>query len=124
MAADTFLVCLETIHGPPPTCPVTRGSLFQRSGRAAVISPAGTCSVPLKMSFAYQVGPGISRILSLSPPYFVANEAVKTLSGGTTPLLISGSSSVAMRVQWTSAELILTVFAATTWERGHLSAQR
>src|SRR5579885_2238385 len=107
-----------------PTFPVTSGSLFQRSGNAAVISPAGTWSVPLKMSFAYQTGPGMSRILSLSPPYFVAKSAVNTLSFDTTPLLISGSRSCAIRVQWTSAALILTVFGAITCEIGHLSAHR
>src|SRR5437870_31075 len=32
IAAATFFVCLDTIHGPPPTWPVTTGSLFQRSG--------------------------------------------------------------------------------------------
>src|SRR5579885_2814734 len=124
IAAAAFFVCLETIHGPPPTWPVTSGSLFQRSGNAAVISPAGTWSVPLKMSFAYQTGPGMSRILSLSPPYFVAKSAVNTLSFDTTPLLISGSRSCAIRVQWTSAALILTVFGAITCEIGHLSAHR
>ena len=124
IAAAVFFVCLETTHGPPPTWPVTSGSLFQRRGSAAVSSPAGTCSVPLKMSFAYHTGPGMSRILSLSPPHFVAKSAVKTLSGGTTPLLISGSSRFAMRVQCTSPELIRTVFGATTCEIGHLSAHR
>ena len=79
-----FSVCFETTHGPPPTWPVTSGSLFQRRGIAAVSSPAGTCSVPLKMSCAYHVGPGIIRILSLAPPHFLAKSAVKTLSGGTT----------------------------------------
>ena len=76
------------------------------------------------MSFAYHTGPGISRILSLSPPHFVAKSAVKTLSGGTTPLLISGSSRLAMRVQCTSPELIRTVFGAITCETGHWSAHR
>ena len=75
MAAARFFVCFETTHGPPPTWPVVGGSLFQRSGIAVVISPAGTFSVPPKMSFAYQVGPGMSRILSLSPPYFWAKRA-------------------------------------------------
>src|SRR6476646_3000375 len=72
IAAAGFFVCLETTHGPPPTWPVVGGSLFQRSGIAAVISPAGIFSVPPKMSFAYQVGPGMSRTLSLSPPYAFA----------------------------------------------------
>ena len=76
------------------------------------------------MSLAYQTGPGMSRILSLAPPHFVAKSAVKTLSGGTTPLLISGSSRFAMRVQCTSLALILTVFGPTTCEIGHLSAHR
>src|SRR4029079_8751662 len=98
IAAATSLLCFETIHGPPPTWPVVGASLFHRSGMAAVISPAGTFSVPPKMSFAYQVGPGMSRILSVSPPYFWANDGVKTLSGGTTPLLINGSRSCAIRV--------------------------
>ena len=76
------------------------------------------------MSFAYHTGPGMSRILSLSPPHFVAKSAVKTLSGGTTPLLISGSSKFAMRVQCTSVALIRTVFGAITCEIGHWSAHR
>ena len=76
------------------------------------------------MSFAYQTGPGIIRILSSAPPHFLAKSAVKTLSGGTTPLLISGSSRLAMRVQCTSAALILTVFGPVTCESGHLSAHR
>ena len=103
---------------------VTSGSLPQRSGSDAVISPAGTLSVPPKMSFAYHTGPGMSRILSLSPPHFVAKSAVKTLSAGTVPFLISGSSRLAIRVQWMSPELIRTVFVAITCEIGHLSAQR
>ena len=124
IAAAWFFVCLDTIHGPPPTWPVTSGSLFHWSGSAAVISPAGTFRVPLKMSFAYHTGPGMSRILSLAPPYFVAKSAVKTLSFETTPLLTSGSSRLAMRVQCTSLALIFTVFVPTTCEIGHLSAQR
>ena len=76
------------------------------------------------MSFAYHTGPGMSRILSVAPPHFWAKSAVKTLSGGTTPLLISGSSRFAIRVQCTSLALIRTVFAATTCEIGHLSGHR
>src|SRR5581483_11147830 len=48
MAAGMFFECLDTIHGPPPTWPGTSGSLFHRSGSAAVNSPAGTFSVPPK----------------------------------------------------------------------------
>src|SRR5689334_13682284 len=68
IAAARFFVCLEMTQGPPPTWPVVGGSLFHRSGSVAVISPAGIFSVPPKMSFAYQVGPGMSSTLSSTPP--------------------------------------------------------
>ena len=98
------------IHGPPPTWPVVIGdSPFHCSGIAAVICPAGICSVPLKTSFAYQVGPGIIRTFGSSPPYFLAKSGVKMLTGGAVPFLISGSSRLAIRVQCESAELMRTL---------------
>src|SRR5580765_1125284 len=99
MAAARFFVCLETTHGPPPTWPVVGGSLPQRSGIAAVISPAGIFSVPPKMSFAYQVGPGMSSTLSSDPPYAFAKSGEKMVVVATDLFAISGSSRVAMRVQ-------------------------
>jgi len=56
------------------------GRLVVCATYSATSSPAGTCSVPLKMSFAYHTGPGMSRILSLSPPYFFAKLAEKIVS--------------------------------------------
>ena len=95
------------IHGPPPTWPVVIGVSFSHcSGAAAVICPAGMCSVWSNRACAYQAGPGIRSTLSFAPPYFWAKSGVKTLSGGTEPFLISGSSMVATRVQCESAELI------------------
>ena len=90
------------IHGPPPTWPVVTGSLFHCSGAAAVICPAGMCSVSRKREVAYQLGPGIIRTLSSAPPYFLAKSGVNTLSGGSAPFLISGSSRLAISVQCVS----------------------
>ena len=86
--------------------------------------PAGIFSVPLKTSFAYQVGPGIIRTLGSAPPYFWANAGVKMFSGGVVLFLISGSSRLAMRVQCESAELMRTLPFFCTWLSGHLSAHR
>ena len=82
-----------------------------------MISPAGIPSVPVAKTevdapAAYQVGPGIIRILSLAPPYLATKDGVKMLSFETEPFLSSGSSSFAMRVQCTSDASILTVFDA------------
>ena len=76
------------------------------------------------MSFAYQVGPGMSRILSLAPPYAFAKSGENTVTGDTDLFAISGSSRLAMRVQWMSAELMRTVFGATTCEIGQRSGHR
>src|SRR4051794_19574654 len=90
-AAGRVFECLEMIHGPPPICPVVMGaSLFQRSGIAAVMCPAGIFSVPSNTSFAYQAGPGIIRTFESAPPYFWAKVGVKMFSGGVVPFLISG----------------------------------
>ena len=119
-AAPLRLVeCLEMIHGPPPTWPVVTGvSLSHCSGVAAVICPAGMCSVSSNSACAYQAGPGIMSTLSFAPPYFLAKSGVNTLSGGTVPFLISGSSMVATRVQCASAELI-SQLAALQLLSGH-----
>src|SRR5258708_39107482 len=83
------------IHGPPPTWPVVIGVSFSHcSGVAAVICPAGMCSVSRERGVAYQLGPGIIRTLSFAPPYFLAKAGVNTLSGGSDPPLISGASRV------------------------------
>ena len=97
------------IHGPPPTWPVVIGVWFSHcSGVAAVICPAGMCSVSRKREVAYQLGPGIIRTLSAAPPYFLAKSGVNTLSGGSAPSLISGSSRLAISVQCVSVALMVS----------------
>src|SRR4051794_13012146 len=95
------------IQGPPPTWPVVTGSLSHCNGGAAVICPAGMCRVWSNRAWAYQFGPGITRILGSLPPYVLAKSGVNTLSGGTVLFLISGSSILVTRVQCSSAELIV-----------------
>ncbi len=50
------------------------------------------CSVWSNSACEYQAGPGMSSTLSFAPPYFLAKSGVKTLSGGSVPFLISGST--------------------------------
>ena len=130
-AAGKFFECLDMIHGPPPTWPVVTGvSLFHCSGIAAVICPAGMCSVWSNTPCAYQAGPGIMSTLSSAPPYFLAKSGVNTLSGGTVPFLINGSSKLAISVQWLSVELINSLppsgaaAAGTGRPRGRSSGRR
>src|SRR6476620_8438573 len=86
--------------------------------------PAGIFSVPLKTSFAYQVGPTIISTFGSAPPYARANAGVKMFSGGAVLFLIRGSSRLAMRVQCESVELMRTLPSFCTWLSGHLSAHR
>jgi hypothetical protein len=116
--------CFEMIQGPPPTWPVVTGvSLSHCSGAAAVICPAGMCSVWSNSDCAYQLGPGINRTLSFAPPYLRAKSGVNTLSGGTEPFLITGSSSWATRVQCESVELIRSLLPWSC-SRGHWLPQK
>src|SRR5258708_21742352 len=95
------------IHGPPPTWPVVIGVSFSHcSGVAAVICPAGMCSVSRKREVAYQLGPGIIRTLSFAPPYFLAKSGGNTLSGGSDPPLINGAGRLAILVHAVSRALI------------------
>src|SRR6476469_7677195 len=84
--------------------------------------PAGIFSVPLKTSFAYQVGPTIISTFGSAPPYFWANDGVKMFSGGAVLFLIRGSSRLAIRVQCESAELMRTLLSFCTWLSGHFPA--
>src|SRR4051794_10196321 len=124
-AVGRFLEWFDMTHGPPPTWPVVTGeSLFHCSGTAAVIWPAGTCRVSLNNDVEYQAGPGIMSTLSFAPPYFFAKSGVKTLSGGTVPFLINGSSRLAISVQWLSVELINSLPPSCSCCSGHWLPQR
>src|SRR5579884_2369084 len=112
------------IHGPPPTCPVTTGSVPQRSGDVAVHSPAGSFRVSRNTDSAYHAGPGIISTLSALPPYSLAKSGENTVMSDTDLFAISGSSRLAMRVQCGSAALMRTVFGPSSFESGHWSAQR
>src|SRR5581483_2823261 len=123
-AAAMFFVCFEMIHGPPPTCPVTTGSVPQRSGVDVVHSPAGSFSVSRKTASAYHAAPGIIRTLSASPPYCLAKSGENTVMSDTDLLAMSGSSRFAMRVQCASAALIRTVLGPFSVDSGHWSDHR
>ena len=112
------------IHGPPPTWPVVTGVSFSHcSAGEAVDLPSRDVQRVLEQRRRVPGRSGHQQDLVVLAAVLLAKSGVNTLSGGTAPFLISGSSRLATRVQCASPELMRSLLAANC-SSGHWSPHR